>query len=249
MAALNWGLRRRFDLFLPNERLSFSWRRDHEPGTTTHVEVRLSPIGIGSEVTVEPRDFSETARDLGLCQEPLDGWMYFLQPLAAISERSIDDLTALEGSNLDRSTERRWRSPVLELLDWASKRSRIAMVLAPSGTEGGPGHGSLSGVCSRVQRLSNHFRGRLKEPEDVPIQVRKFRHCSPLLFRRRIRKFDPSLDHPGHERVQVVRHEADSTIPRLEGSKPFAPVQNEPISGRSYEDGMAGSSNGVGRES
>ena len=84
---MGWRLRGRFVRFETGKTLEFTWTWDHESSVTKRVVVLLSPGDpTGTEVLLEHGPYSSDPRDVGLRQEHLEGWMYFLQRLVSVND-------------------------------------------------------------------------------------------------------------------------------------------------------------------
>lgn len=83
-----WHLRGRFTDFDPATRLAYTWRWDHDPeDAETTVDIRFDalPAG-GTELILTHGPYPDTEAGRQRRQEHLDGWMYFLGRLEALSE-------------------------------------------------------------------------------------------------------------------------------------------------------------------
>ncbi len=84
--AQNWHLRGRFAEFQPGNRLTYTWRWDHDPhDAETIVDAHFDalPTG-GTALTVTHGPYPDTEAGRERRQEHLDGWMYFLGRLEAL---------------------------------------------------------------------------------------------------------------------------------------------------------------------
>jgi uncharacterized protein YndB with AHSA1/START domain len=82
-----WALRGRFTEFERGKRLAFTWRWDHNPeDAETVVDIRFRPLPAGgTALTLTHGPYPETDAGRERRQEHLDGWMYFLGRLEALT--------------------------------------------------------------------------------------------------------------------------------------------------------------------
>ena len=81
---MNWHLRGTYSEFAPGERLTFSWKWDHEtelPARTVAIEFAPSEGGKGAKLTLTHGFYTESAADVDDRQGHIDGWLYFLSQI------------------------------------------------------------------------------------------------------------------------------------------------------------------------
>lgn len=83
--AMDWALYGEYTQFLPGERLSFTWRWEHEQDMPARlVEIVFEPEGDGSRLRLTHGTYNKNERDQEERQSHLDGWMHFLGQLLAL---------------------------------------------------------------------------------------------------------------------------------------------------------------------
>jgi uncharacterized protein YndB with AHSA1/START domain len=83
---IDWHLRGVFTKFEPFTRLGFTWRWDHEPALPTRqVDLLMEAVGASSRLTITHGAYDESQRDQDDRQSHLDGWIYFLGQLLALT--------------------------------------------------------------------------------------------------------------------------------------------------------------------
>lgn len=85
--AQGWNLRGIFTELRPGARLSYTWQWDHDPDDAeTVVDIRFDALpGGGALMTLTHAPYPDTETGRKRRQEHLDGWMYFLGRLEALS--------------------------------------------------------------------------------------------------------------------------------------------------------------------
>lgn len=86
---MDWHLRGRILEWLPERRLTFTWRWDHEPTLPERtVAVELEPIaeGAGTLLTLRHGTYGEGDLEAADRQSHIDGWNYFLPRLEAAAQ-------------------------------------------------------------------------------------------------------------------------------------------------------------------
>jgi uncharacterized protein YndB with AHSA1/START domain len=79
---MNWHLRGVYREFVPGEKLTFTWKWDHEPQLPERtVEVIFAPISEGTRVTIRHGTYDSSPADKDDRQSHIDGWIHFLAQL------------------------------------------------------------------------------------------------------------------------------------------------------------------------
>lgn len=85
---MNWRLRGVYRAFEPGKTLAFTWKWDHEPDLPERlVTVTFAPLDDVTVINVEHGSYTDSEVDQADRQSHIDGWLYFLGKLQAVTTR------------------------------------------------------------------------------------------------------------------------------------------------------------------
>jgi uncharacterized protein YndB with AHSA1/START domain len=96
--SMNWTLQGTFKEIAPGERLSFTWKWNHDPQDEEHLVVTVDFAGAdtaGTLLTIHHGPYGDSEEDQEARQGHLEGWIHFCMKLAGLRD-GIQDSTIMD---------------------------------------------------------------------------------------------------------------------------------------------------------